>query len=135
MRRYVVPVVLVTYGDLFELSESLLLLMGWIQDCTFLFIPTSVYGKAIRILSKVDAARKQCLAKDKATQKRLARKMAKHAQRAVSMRNGRRKASAIDRLMRKRALPLEWETTSSTLEAAVSLIRQDTGMPCVLLLG
>ena len=48
VRESVFPVVLVTYGDLFELSESLLMLMGWVQDCSFLFVPVAIYAKALR---------------------------------------------------------------------------------------
>ena len=132
LRESVFPVILLTYGDLFELSESLLMLMGWVQDCSFLFVPVTIYAKALRILSKVDAARARCLAADKATQLLLMRMISKTQSLRIGSGRARRKQRAIDRLLLKRALPCEWETASSTLEAAVALIREETGMPCVL---
>ena len=132
VRESVFPVVLVTYGDLFELSESLLMLMGWVQDCSFLFVPVAIYAKALRILSKVDAARVRCLAADRATHALLMSKLSKKQSLRTTSGRARRKERAIDRLLVKRALPSEWETASSTLEAAVALIREQTGMPCVL---
>ena len=131
-RENIFPVIFATMADLFELSESLLLLMAWVHDCSFVFVPASVFAKAVEIFSKVDAVRVRCLAKDASTKKHLRKKIAKYealSKSAISV----RKREKYEKLLSRRHLPYEWETPGSTLEAAAALVRHKTQLPCIVL--
>ena len=57
-RRTTHPILLLTFADLCEMGEPLLHVMGWVQDCTLVFIPASIFEESLQLLYDVQEARK-----------------------------------------------------------------------------
>jgi hypothetical protein len=146
-RKLYYPVVLLTLADLCELGEPLLQLLGWIQDCTFVFVPSLIYEQALSLFHLVQKARNICLKEDEKIQSNLVLKKLQ-IQKGLSKQQdggGKKKASKrskkmahrinqLNALLVKHELPCEWSTSSSTLMSTIALLRQrHANVPIVVL--
>ena len=122
-RRTTYPILILTYGDLLEFGDPLLHLIGWIKDITLVFIPVVIYEESLAFLNQVQILREKCLLKDSNTQKKINKMIMK----------GKEKSSAsLDKLRKKKELPIEWSTAASTLFASIQVLREKhRGMPIV----
>jgi hypothetical protein len=142
------PVILLTLADLCELGEPLLQLLGWIQDCTLIFVPSVIYEKTLLMFHDVEKSRRVCLMEDRKIQSKIAAKKRQIKTKMMAKGNEawkeanqkskkmRRSMEQLKSLLLKRELPREWSTASSTLMSTIDLLRQRySNMPIVVLNG
>ena len=110
------------------MGEPLLHVMGWVQDCTLVFIPASIFEESLQLLYDVQEARKECLARDEKTQQKIFKKIQKN-EKTPSI----KRTNNLMKLMSKRELPSEWSTSASTLMSTVRILKDaHRGMPIVV---
>ena len=136
-------VVLLTLADLCELGEPLLQLLGWIQDCTFVFVPSLIYEQALSFFHLVQKVRNICLKEDEKIQSNLKLKklqiqkgLSKQQEKKASKRSKKmaHRINQLNALLVKHELPCEWSTSSSTLMSTIALLRQQhANVPIVVL--
>ena len=119
------PVLLLTFADLLEMGNPLLHLLGWVQDLTLVFVPSTIFEEALEVFHSVQKVRQKCLLHDKRTQRKLMKKEKK-----------RKKVAHQQLMMNKRELPAEWSTAASTLMSTVKVLKsQHQGMPIIVFNG
>ena len=146
-RKQQYPVLLLTLSDWCELGEPLLHLLGFIEDCTIIFVPSAIYETSLKLFHRVQTNRDACLVEDAKTQIRLIQKkkqIAKQMNKKREMKRlkeGRLPSHKLNRymkqlsvLLKQHELPSEWLTSASTLHSTVDLLRsRHQNMPIIVL--